>query len=156
MTVKVALSADHRGVHIYSHLAEKLREWGHTLVDVPVCRADSCDYPEMAHGVARAVSDGRADLGLLLCGTGIGMCIAANKVPGVRAALVHDEITAAIARRHNDANVLCMSADQLGEHLIGQITKVFLETDFEGGRHQRRVNKITAIERGDDPAAVRD
>ncbi len=154
--VKIALSADHRGVLVSSHLSALLREWGHELVDVKVCANDSCDYPDMAYGVAKAVAEGRADRGVLLCGTGIGMSIAANKIPGIRAALVHDEITAAISRRHNDANVLCMSADQLGERLIEQITRIFLQTEFEGGRHTRRVSKITAIERGDDPESDRD
>jgi ribose 5-phosphate isomerase B len=152
--VKIALSADHRGSSIQAAIARHLQDRGHDLVSVPTCTSGSCDYPDMAWGAARAVSRGEAESAILICGTGIGMCIAANKVPGIRAALVHDDIGARLARSHNDANVLCMSADMLGERLITQIVDIWLETDFEGGRHARRVNKIMAIERGEDPAGV--
>ena len=104
--------------------------------------------------MGKAVAEGRADLGLLICGTGIGMSIAANKIPGVRAAVVHDELTAQISRSHNDANVLCLSADLLGHRLIEQIVETWIKTPFEGGRHARRVHKIEAIERGEDPTTV--
>ena len=93
-------------------------------------------------------------MGILVCGSGIGMCIAANKVKGVRAALVHDELTAEMSRGHNDANVLCLSADLLGQRLIEKIAEVWLGTAFQGGRHERRVRKIAAIENGQDPAKV--
>ena len=96
--------------------------------------------------MARAVGQGGAERGILICGTGIGMCIAANKVKGVRAAPCHDSITVEMSRRHNDANVLCLSADLLGEELIGRIVRLWLETEFEGGRHARRVEKITRYE----------
>ena len=104
------------------------------------------DYPDYAFQVALAVSEGRAQRGVLICGTGIGMCIAANKVKGVRAAPCHDSITAEMSRRHNDANVLCLSADLLGEELIERMLRIWLETEFESGRHARRVEKITRFE----------
>lgn len=114
----------------------------------------SYDYPDIAYPVARAVADGEADTGILVCGTGIGMCIAANKVPGVRAALVYDHINAEIARRHNDANVLCISGELLGSTVIEHIIDAWLNAAFEGGRHARRVAKITAIEQGQTPCRV--
>ncbi len=109
------------------------------------------DYPDAAWPVAAAVSSGDADRGVLICGSGIGMSIAANKVRGIRAALVHDEVGADMSRRHNDANVLCLPADLLGPRLIERILTTFMTTDFDGGRHARRVAKIAAIENGDDP-----
>ncbi len=104
------------------------------------------DYPDFAFHVARSVGDGAAERGILICGTGIGMCIAANKVNGVRAAPCHDSITAEVCRRHNDANVLCLSADLLGEQLIERMVRIWLDTDFEGGRHARRIDKINKFE----------
>ena len=104
------------------------------------------DYPDVADAVGRKVAGGEADRGILVCGTGLGMCIAANKVTGVRAAPCHDDLTAEMSRRHNDLNVLCLSADMLGERLIDRMVKIWLDTPFEGGRHARRVDKITGIE----------
>ena len=152
--MRIALSCDHRGMSIRDALDAKLRAEGHLLVDVPACTGSSCDYPDMAWGVARAVAEQRADRGILICGSGIGMSIAANKVRGIRAALVHDDIGAELSRRHNDANVLCLSADLLGLKLIERIVEIWLTTDFEGGRHARRVGKIGAIEEGRDPVGV--
>jgi ribose 5-phosphate isomerase B len=152
--VKIALSCDHRGATIYQTLVDLVQSLGHEMLDVPTACGPSADYPDLAWAVARAVADGRAQRGVLICGSGIGMSIAANKVPGVRAALVHDDITAEVSRRHNDANVLCLSADMLGIRLIEKIVQIWLATEFEGGRHARRVNKIAAIEQGDDPTAV--
>jgi len=154
--VKIAISCDHRGVGVQSLLTQQIQDAGHELIDAPTCTTpnDGCDYPDMAWGVANAVSEGRADRGILICGSGIGMCIAANKVKGIRAALVHDDISAEMARRHNDSNIVCLSADLLGQPLIRKIVQIWLSTPFEGGRHARRVNKITAIENGDDPATV--
>jgi ribose 5-phosphate isomerase B len=152
--MRIAMSADHRGVSASKLLAEKLKRDGHEVQIVGECSGAVVDYPEPAYRVARAVADGQADLGLLICGTGIGMSIAANKVKGVRAAVVHDELTAQISRSHNDANVLCLSADLLGQKLIEGIVEVWLKTPFEGGRHARRVNKIRAIEEGRDPAGM--
>lgn len=152
--MKLALSADHRGVTATRQLADRLKGQGHEVTVYGNMTGEMCDYPEPACLVGKAVSNKQADLGILVCGSGIGMCIAANKVKGVRAALVHDELTAEMARSHNDANVLCMSADLLGQRLIEKIVDVFLSTNFQGGRHERRVRKIAAIENGQDPASV--
>src|SRR5437870_4029987 len=113
--MKIVVGSDHRGFEAKQRLAESLRRQGHEVVDVGTQGRDSVDYPDYAFEVARAVGEGRAERGILICGTGIGMCIAANKVRNVRAAPCHDSITAEMSRRHNDANVLCLSADLLGE-----------------------------------------
>src|SRR5207249_9914441 len=123
-----------------------IKQLGHEVNDVGATGPESVDYPDYAYQVARRVSTGEADRGILICGTSIGMCIAANKVPGVRAAPCHDSITAEMSRRHNDANVLCLSADLLGGELVDRMVKIWLETEFEGGRHARRVGKITRFE----------
>ena len=133
---------------------ELVRSRGHELVEVPTCSGPNCDYPDLAFSVGRAVVEGRADRGILICGSGIGMSIAANKIPGIRAALVHDDITAEMSRRHNDANIVCLSADMLGQKLIEKIIQIYLDTEFEGGRHARRNAKISAMEAGLDPATA--
>ena len=143
--MKIALSADHRGSAAIRQLHEKLRREGKDAAVVGECGGSTCDYPEMAFQVAKAVADGTYDLGVLICGTGIGMSIAANKVKGVRAAVAHDEITAQLSRSHNNANVLCLSADLLGQRLIEKIVDVWLKSEFEGGRHARRLRKIAAM-----------
>lgn len=152
--MKVALSADHRGAAAARQLADRLRSGGHEVQIMGNLTGDSTDYPIQANLVGRAVADGRASMGVLVCGTGIGMCIAANKVKGVRAALAHDELTAQISRTHNDTNVLCLSADLLGQRLIEKVVDVWLTTEFQGGRHERRLKEIEAIERGDDPSRL--
>lgn len=152
--MRIAISSDHRGTSASKLLADKLKRDGHEVLSVCECTGPMVDYPEPAYQVAKAVAEGRADMGLLICGTGIGMSIAANKVKGARAAVVHDELTAQISRSHNDSNVLCLSADLLGQRLIENIVGMWLKTPFEGGRHARRVNKIRAIEEGKDPARV--
>lgn len=149
--MRIALSADHRGVEVFEHLASKLRGDGHDVCEIGPPRSGQCDYPDLAWAVARAVGQGEAHRGILVCGTGMGMCIAANKVDGVRASCVHDELGAEIARRHNDANVLCLAADFLGLRVIDRIVDKWLATGFDGGRHARRLAKIAAIERGIDP-----
>lgn len=154
--MRIALSADHRGIASIRQLAEKLSREGHQAEVLGDCSGNPTDYPERAWLVGKAVSEGRADVGVLVCGTGIGMSIAANKIPGVRAAVVHDEMTAHLSRSHNDANVLCMSADLLGQRLIEKITEVWINATFEGGRHARRIRKIIAMEHGKDPATVVD
>jgi len=106
----------------------------------------SCDYPDSAYPTCKAVTTGQADRGVLFCGTGIGMSIAANKVRGVRAAVCHDELTAEMSRRHNDANVLCLPADLIGEELTRRIVEVWLTTSFDGGRHERRNRKVSEYE----------
>jgi ribose 5-phosphate isomerase B len=144
--MKIALGSDHRGFEVKRRIAAVLQQMGHEVEDVGPHSKDSVDYPDYAFKVALAVSAGRAQRGVLICGTGIGMCIAANKVKGVRAAPCHDSITAEMSRRHNDANVLSLSADLLGEELIERMLRIWLETEFESGRHARRVEKITRFE----------
>jgi len=149
--MKLILGSDHRGVQTVEQLAEVLQRAGHvTQLDVPPA-GESCDYPEPAFRVGTQVASGEFDRGVLICGTGIGMSIAANKVKGIRAALVHDELTAQLSRSHNDANIICLSGDLLGQRLIEQLVRIFLETTFEGGRHARRIAKIAAIEQGKSP-----
>src|SRR5216684_7834126 len=144
--MKLAIGSDHRGYEVKRRLLGLLQRLKHEVQDMGTTSTDSVDYPEIAFPVAKAVSEGQVDRGILIDGTGIGMCIAANKVRGVRAAPCHDSITAEMSRRHNDANVLCLSADLLGEELIGRMVRLWLETEFEGGRHARRVEKITRFE----------
>lgn len=147
--MKIAISADHRGRTIADQIGRMLTEMGHDVLSTAPGEGESCDYPDKAAEVGRAVAEGRAELGVLVCGTGIGMSIAANKINGVRAALVHDELTAGLARSHNNANVLCLSGDLLGERKVNAIVEKWLKTEFEGGRHQRRVEKINALEHGE-------
>ncbi len=144
--MKIAIGSDHRGFDAKSRIVSILHQLGHDVFDAGAHGSESVDYPDFAFEVARAVSEGRAARGILICGTGIGMCIAANKVRHVRAAPCHDCITAEMSRRHNDANVLCLSADLLGEDLIDRMVRIWLETEFESGRHGRRVEKITRFE----------
>ena len=127
---------------------------GYNVTDVGVYGRESADYPQIAREVAEAVSHGQYPRGILICGSGIGMSMAANRYRGVRAALCHDELSAQISRDHNDTNVLCLSGDQIGEVLLRKIVEAWVNTEFSGGRHQRRVNKITAIEEGRDPREV--
>lgn len=154
--MKIAIAADHRGKDVQVQLGVWLTQEGHEIVNMSTCQAKACDYPDFAYPVATAVAAGTIERGILICGSGIGMSIAANKVRGVRAALVHDEIGADMSRRHNNANVLCLSADMLGQRIINQIVKTWLATEFEGGRHARRVNKISAIENGVNPSTMAD
>jgi ribose 5-phosphate isomerase B len=144
--MKIAIGSDHRGFAAKQRLVPLLRQLGHEVLDTGPEANESVDYPDFAFQVGRAVGEGRVDRGILICGTGIGMCIAANKVPGVRAAPCHDSITAEMSRRHNDANILCISADLLGDDLIARMVRIWLETPFEGGRHSRRVDKISQFE----------
>jgi ribose 5-phosphate isomerase B len=146
--MKIAIGSDHRGVGVKQRVVPFLKQLGHEVTDVGPDGPASVDYPDFALEVAKAVGDGRVERGVLICGTGIGMCIAANKVRGVRAAPCHDSITAELSRRHNDSNVLCLSADLLGEELIERMIRIWLETPFEGGRHARRVEKIMRFESG--------
>lgn len=145
--MRVAIGTDHRGFDLHAKVVELVRNLGHEVIDVGTFSSDAVDYPDIAAAVAKDVSRGIADRGILICGTGLGMCIAANKVPGVRAAPCHDDITAELSRRHNDANILCLSADLLGERLIDRMIELWLTTQFEGGRHARRIDKITELER---------
>lgn len=149
---RVAVGSDHRGADAAKSIAETLRRAGHQVTLVESCSDQPCDYPEQAWRVGTQIRDGQVDRGVLICGTGIGMSIAANKIPGVRAAVVHDEMTAQLCRAHNDANVLCLSADLLGARIMDKLVEVFMNTPFEGGRHARRVAKIADIEQGRDPS----
>jgi len=152
--MKVLVSADHRGADAALKLGEKLEREGLGVEYVDICAGRTCDYPERAHAVATRIARGEADRGVLICGTGIGMSLAANKVKGARAAVVHDELTAELSRSHNDANILCLSADLLGQRLMEKIADVWFGTEFAGGRHARRVRKIHAIEQGLDPSNI--
>ncbi|MEN6450991.1 MAG: ribose 5-phosphate isomerase B [Thermoguttaceae bacterium] len=145
--MRVAIGTDHRGFALRPKIVELVRQMGHEAIDVGTFSPEAVDYPDIAADVAGRVSRGDADRGILVCGTGLGMCIAANKVPGIRAAACHDDITAEASRRHNDANVLCLSGDLLGERLIDRMIEIWLSTPFEGGRHARRVDKIRQMEK---------
>ena len=145
--MKVALGVDHAGFAVKKEIETLLRALGHAVLDMGTAGEASCDYPDFAEKVARAVAAGQADRGVLLCGTGIGMSIAANKVAGIRAAVVTDEKTAELSRGHNDANVFCAGARTLPVLKIAEALKVWLETPWEGGRHQRRVEKIAQMEK---------
>ncbi len=150
--MKIAIAADHRGHAAKENVAVLLNELGHEVLDMGTNSSNSCDYPDFAYPAAKAVADKQADRGILFCGSAIGMTICANKIPGIRAAQCHDELTAQMSRRHNNANVLSISSDILGGELIRRIVTGWLNTDFErGGRHERRVKKIGLIEQGHDP-----
>ena len=133
--MKIAIGSDHRGFEVKRRIVALLGQLGHEVLDVGPEGKDSVDYPDFAFRVAQAVGGGAAQRGILICGTGIGMCIAANKVHGVRAAPCHDSITAEMSRRHNDANVMCLSADLLSEELMERMVRIWLETAFEGDRN---------------------
>lgn len=148
------IGADHRGAEAALRLTDRLRTEGYIVeLELPPA-GQPCDYPDPAYVVGRAVAEKRADLGILICGTGVGMSMAANKIKGVRAALVHDELTAEISRSHTNANIVCLSADLLGFKLIEKIVDLWLKTPYEGGRHSRRLSKIEAIEEGKDPRTM--
>ena len=144
--MKLAVACDHRGYEAKRRLLPILWQLGHEVVDLGCDGTQAVDYPDYAGPAARAVAEGRADVGILMDGSGIGMSVAANKVRGVRAALVHDEVTARRAREHNHCNVLCLGTDLLGEEQIRQIVEIFLGTSFGDGRHVRRVEKLRELE----------
>ena len=145
--MRIAVGTDHRGFEIRPRLVELVQRLGHEVEDLGTFSCDAVDYPDVAAQVARKVCHGEIDRGILICGTGLGMCIVANKFPGVRAVPCHDDLSAEISRRHNDANVLCLSADLLGDGLVDHMVELWLATPFEGGRHARRLAKIADIER---------
>lgn len=144
--MKIAIGSDHRGFEAKERIKALLQGLGLEVNDLGTESNRPCDYPDAGLAVAEAVASGDADRGVLFCGSGIGMSITANKVHGVRAALCHDELTAQMAARHNDANVLCLPADLVGDALMQGIVRVWLNTEFEGGRHKRRVDKILDYE----------
>ncbi len=147
MADRIVLGAAHAGLALRAEAVRVAREAGLEVVDLGPAAGESVDYPDFAERVARAVAGGEARLGILVCGTGIGMSIAANKVKGVRAAHCTTEYEARMARAHNDANVLCIGERVVGLGLGGAIVAAFLSQPFEGGRHQRRVDKISALDR---------
>jgi ribose 5-phosphate isomerase B len=144
--MKVAIASDHRGYHLKEKVISLLRAEGHEVLDMGPATEQSVDYPDFAALVASRVSDGSVDRGVLICGTGIGMAISANKFPGVRAAACVDEVTAELSRRHNDLNVLCLSGDLISSRVTERLVQIWMATEFEGGRHQRRVDKIRQLE----------
>jgi len=152
--MKIAIGSDHRGYDIKQQIKAIATELGHECIDVGTSDNNPVDYPDLAYLAATAVSNKEADRAILTCATGIGMSMAANKVNGIRAALCHDELSAQISRDHNNANVLCLSADQVGVVLLRKMVEVWLSTEFSGGRHERRVRKIAAIEEGKDPREI--
>ena len=140
--LKVAIGSDHGGFRYKESIIDYLKIRDIEYIDVGTYTPESCDYPEIARKVAELVTSGKVDRGILVCGTGIGMSIAANKVHGVRAALCADTYSARVSRAHNNANILCLGERVIGEHLALDITDIWLKTGFEGGRHKRRVDII--------------
>ncbi|WP_251497292.1 ribose 5-phosphate isomerase B [Otoolea muris] len=144
--MRVAIGNDHSAVELKEIIADYVRELGHEAINLGTDTTQSCDYPLYGEKVGRAVVSGEADLGIAICGTGLGISLAANKVKGVRACVCSEPYTARMSRLHNNANVLCFGARVVGSELAKMITQVWLETEFEGGRHQRRVDQIMEIE----------
>ena len=144
--MKIAIASDHGAYELKERLKARLTEQGHEMVDCGTHSTESCDYPDYGRPAAQMVADGECERAILLCTTGIGMSMVANKVKGIRCALCSDTLSASMTRRHNDANVLAMGAVIVGPRLAEHIVDEFLNTDFEGGRHQRRVDKIMAGE----------
>ena len=144
--MKIAIGADHGGFNLKKEIVSLLEELGHEYKDFGTHSADSIDYPDVAIPVAEAVAAGEFDRGILICGTGIGIGIAANKVKGIRAALVHDSFSAKATRQHNDSNIMTMGERVIGPGLAVDLVATWLETDFEGGRHANRVDKMSAYE----------
>jgi len=144
--VRIAIGSDHAGFDLKEYLRAALAEEGYEIDDLGTHDRSSCDYPDFAAAVGRAVAEGRADRGILICGTGIGMAIAANKIPGVRAACCSEPVSARLTRQDNDSNVLTLGGRLIGPLMALEIARVWLTTPFAGGRHQRRVDKIRALE----------
>lgn len=141
----IAIGCDHAGVEIKNAIIEAMSEKGHEFKDLGT-DGEPCDYPVVAEAVCGLVTSGECEKGILICGTGIGMSMAANKINGIRAALCSDSFSARFTRLHNDANVMCLGARVLGSGLACELAEIFLSTGFEGGRHQRRIDLVTAIE----------
>lgn len=144
--MRVSIGSDHRGIEVRSWIQSTLENLNCSVDDRGTHSEESCDYPDIAADVARQVADAKSDRGILICGTGIGVSIAANKISGVRAAVCHNEETASLSRLHNDANVLCLPGNNADQETIASIVQTWIETDFEGGRHARRVDKIAELE----------
>lgn len=144
-TLRISIAGDHGGFTLKEHLRSFIANLGHEVTDHGTDSRDSVDYPDFAKLVACDVRDGRADLGVLVCTSGIGISMAANKIPGVRAAVVHNEDAACFSRLHNDANIICFGEKYDTPYMASRCVEVFFETAFEGGRHERRVNKVEAL-----------
>lgn len=144
--MKISIGSDHGAFAMKEHLKQYLTEQGHQVVDCGTYSTDSCDYADFAKAAAQLVANGDCDRGIVMCTTGIGISIAANKVRGIRCALCSEPYSAEMTRRHNDANMLAMGGALIGPNMADRIVDVFLNTEFEGGRHARRVGKIMAIE----------
>jgi ribose 5-phosphate isomerase B len=144
--MRIAVASDHRGYQIKGKLITLLRADGHEVTDFGTQSDQAVDYPDFAVSVAKHVAGGNAERGILICGNGFGMAITANKFRGVRAATCADEVMAEMCRRHNDVNVLCLAGDLIGDRPVSDLVRIWLATEFEGGRHQRRLEKINDIE----------
>lgn len=144
--MKISMGSDHGAFAMKEHLKQYLTEQGHQVVDCGTYSTDSCDYADFAKAAAQLVASGDCDRGIVMCTTGVGISIAANKVRGIRCALCSEPYSAEMTRRHNDANMLAMGGALIGPNMADRIVDVFLSTEFEGGRHERRVGKIMAIE----------
>lgn len=138
--MNLVIASDHAGFELKESVKNYLKEKGHSVIDCGTDSTNSCDYPVFAKALCREINDGNAELGILICGTGIGMSMAANKVKGIRAAVCSDCFSAKFTRAHNDTNVLCLGARVLGEGLALELIEIFLNTPFEGGKHLRRIN----------------
>ncbi len=147
--MRIAIAADHAGWEDKTWLADRLKELGHEVTDFGTDSAESCDYPDYAAKAARAVASGECERGILICGTGIGISMAANKINGIRAAACQTVDAAKLSRLHNDANVLCLGARGTEHDAMAELVDVWLTSEFEGGRHERRVGKIMGLERGE-------
>jgi ribose 5-phosphate isomerase B len=145
--MKIAIAADHAGFAFKEKLAAELRRLGHEPIDYGTNGTESCDYPDFAIPAVKSVSDGSAERGILACTNGIGMCMVANRLPHVRGALIYSARTAAMTRQHHDSNVLCLGAGEFPHETLLEWVRIWLETPFEGGRHERRVGKIEALEK---------
>ena len=153
--MKVGFGCDHRGVKARESIIGLLARLGHECIDFGSNSDDPVDYPDIAYAASTAVARKEIDRAILVCSTGMGMCVAANKVKGIRATFCMDEMSAEISRLHNHSNVLCLSADLSDENLMHKIIETWLNTEIGGGRHQRRVNKIREMEEGRDPRKLR-
>jgi ribose 5-phosphate isomerase B len=147
INMKIVLASDHAGFFLKEKIKDFLVKEGHTVIDVGTNSSVSVDYPEYGFKAIEKLLNGEAERGILICGTGIGMSIVANRFPGIRAALCHEPFSAQMARRHNDANVLVLGGRLIGDGMAIEIVKTFLSTDFEGGRHERRLNLIEELSR---------
>jgi len=145
--LKIAIAADHAGFRLKKSITDRLEAMGHRVFDMGTNSEDSCDYPAYAVEVSRAVAGGEAERGILVCGTGLGMCIAANKIAGIRAVGPCDPMQAEMSRRHNDANILCLGERTMGADQVFEILDIWISTDFEGGRHARRLELIAELEK---------